>query len=781
MSIKKRVKAGRIEPGSDGASIVVHFTTEITHFDEDGMPGGVEKIPDKKEVAVGKYLRKARAEDLPDIAQEITDKCRYIPPSKVRQVEQALAKMLAMHLPQPSASSSPAPASTPPRSRPRRAVRGDRSCAGSCTPPHGIARPADVLPEALLHNVDEYADELYEETMEAKAGGAQRLLRLCTEVHPLEDISEHSTLLGVLSRELRENAKRSNELAVAITGIFLCLAHFSQFHGALGRHQCGEATMRVVEYEGKRVKALQKELKLAHGRLVARGSQATAEERAGLEREEQRYKGFVVRQDRLLQLCVLTLRDLAEDTAVERKLVGQRICHFLIPLLSRSSEELLLGVLGFLHKLSAFEQNKDQVLQSSEALCRLAELVGHPSPDVALLALRLCFNLSFDVRGRKALATQTSLVPKLLAAFQQQSLRAVTLKLLYQLSLDMPQRALIAQRHSSCVLLALQLVVRGKERQQERDAVALCVNLAAEETCAVILAEAELFPRLVLRAIQGGEPLLLKIVRHVMSHRAARPRLLAVMQEAPGGGASWLHDLTHLACRSSERPDLLVEILGTLSAMDCQSPEVPWPELCDIGLIELLHRLLMVGFSDDDVLLECIILASILALDEECAPLMAASKVPGVLPMLLTEKQEDADIVVQLLHALRCLLLQEETCEVVLQETDAPDRILELLQEGVAQGTDLRAQSVQAAASDVLDLVVALGSQGRGTDRWCARIKAVRFELHNREWLQQLRRGDQQPMERKAPVEARSCMRWTDVGGLADRCWGNNLSGIALR
>lgn len=786
MSIKKRIKVGRIEPSDDGTAVVVHLTTEITHFDEDGMPGGMEKIPDRKEVSVGKALRKARAEDLPALAQEIADKCRYIPSSKVRQVEQALLKMLDAQIPASAAPSPPPapppPGSSPSRPRPRssRPKKGARS--GSCTPPPPlvIERPAEMLPEAILANVDEYADELYEEAMEAKAGGAQRLLRLCTEVRPLEEISEHPTLLGVLSRELRENAKRSHELAVAITGIFLCLAHFSQFHGALGRHQAGDATMRVVEFEGKRVKALQKELKLAQNRIGARGSEATKEEKLSLAREERRYQGIVERQERLLQLCVLILRDLAEDTVVEKGLVKQRVCHYLLPLLGRTNEELLLSVLAFLHKLSVFEKNKDLIISSTEALARLTDLAGHSSCEIALLALRLCYNLSFDQHGRMELATQTSLIARLLSTFQLPQLRAISLKLLYHLSLDPPVRSLIASKHPGCISTAVHLVARGKEQQIERDAVALCINLAAEASSARVMVEAEHFPRLVQRATQGSDPLLLKIVRHTTAHGAVRPCLLRRMQSSDGE-AQWLLDLTRVACRASDRPEVLVEVVGALAGLDCQSPDVPWPELCDAGLLDLLHRLLIVGFSEDDVLLECVILASVLALDPDSVPLLAASKVPSVLPLLLTEKQEDGDIMVQLLYTLRCLLLQEETSEVVLHETDAPERILEVL-EAEGQPADPKTRAIQAAADEVLDLILALEEQDDREQRWTERIKLFRFEQHNQDWVQMLRHGDDARHEqRKAPsTENRSGLRWTDVGGLADRCWGSP-NGVALR
>jgi len=790
MSIKKRIKPGRIEPSSDGSAIVVHFTTEITHLDEDGMPGRVEKAPDKREVPVAKAIRGLRVEDIPALAQEIVEKCRYIPATKTRQVEQVLTKL---HSAQPPSLTEGRDHGSPPQGSTRSSRGGARDSIGggdgrstpnSVTPSTLMARPADLLPEASVDRIDDYADELYEEQMEMKAVGAQRLLRICTEVRNLVEISEHSTLLGVLSRELRENAKRSHELAVAITGIFLCLAHFSQFHGILIQNQCNDVTMRVVEYESRRRNVLQKELKLSQGQMVARGSQVSVEERDKLDREERRYRGVMDRQDRLLQLCLLVLRDLSEDPSIEQKLVAQRLTHFLLPLLGRSSEDLLISTMGFLHKLSAFEQNKDQMVQNADALVRLAELVGHPSVEVSLLALRLCFNLSFDVRGRTALATQTSLLGKLLVAVQQSSIRKVALRVLYHLSMEGSVRTMIANKHAGIVNFALQLVARSKEPAVDAETAALCINLAADEACAAIMAEAEVFPRVARRAVQNGDPLLLKIVRHIISHQSLRHRVLAVLEgDSSDDSISWLHEVVRLAAAAVERPEVLVEALGILAGLDCESPEVPWPELCEEGLLDLLHRLLMVGFSPDDVVLECIMISSILALDPDSVILLASSKVPSVLPELLLEKQEDVEIIVQLLFAFRCLLLQEETCEVVLTETEAPERILDLLRE--CGGMDARAQAIQAAGEEVLDLILALEGQLGQEPRWVERIKEFRFELHNEEWCQRLRRGDrhQEAGEQKLSHEtARGSQVSTDIGNLADRCWGGGSSaGKALR
>jgi len=288
--------------------------------------------------------------------------------------------------------------------------------------------------------------------------------------------------------------------------------------------------------------------------------------------------------------------------------------------------------------------------------------------------------------------------------------------------------------------------------------------------------EDALFPRLVHRGTQNSDSLLLKVVRHVASHRSIRAKMLRVLREEPNGegGAGrhdrWLYELTRLACRYSDSPEGLVEALGILANLDCASPEVPWVELLGLGLLDLMHRLLMVGFSEDDVLLECIGLASVLALDSECAPLLAASKVPTLVPLLLSEKQADDDILMQLLHALHCLLLQEETAEVVLEISDAPDRILDLLHDTIQQPPDANSQAVQNAANAVLDLVLHHEERQGRTQRWTEAIRTYRFEAHNVEWLQGLTQEPATP--KRSAADTRNSMHWTDVGGLADRCWG---------
>lgn len=771
MSIKKRIKPGRIEPSADGTAIVVHFTTEITHLTEDGDTDYVEKLPESREVPVAKAMRGLRPEEIPALAQEVVDRCRYIPASKASQVEQVLVMLHSGkggcvplfaatgdfehfdHQRGAVASRERGAVASRERGsgRRRRGSEGPQSIPsagqshgsdrwivasstnGSSVPPG--RRPIDLLPWAAAESIDDYAEALYEDDMESKATGAQKLLRLSCEADLLEEISEHSTLLGVLSRELRENAKRCHQLAVAITGIFLCLAHFSQFHSALTRHQCGEVTMRVVEYESRRRAMLSKELKLQQGQLVARGSAVSQEERRKMEQEEHRHRSVFEKQDRLLLLCLLTLRHLAEDPGVERGFAKQKLLSHLVHMLGRASEDLLYVVLGLLHKLSIVQHHKDQLVHSSEALSKLAELTGHSNVEVALMALRTCYNLSFDHRGQSTFSIQTSLPAKLQAACQQPVSKKVAFKTLYQLTTDQRSRSSLASTAPGLIAFALQLAVKSRESHVETETAALLLNFAADEACCAVLVKADGFAKAVMRAIQSADPVMLKVLRQAASHSGLRKRLLSVMRGAGrGGDDDWLRELVHLAAGCCDRPDILVEAIGTLAALETPDNEVAWADLCTAGLLELLHRLLMVGFAEDDVLLECIILVGTLALDEDCILLLAPSKVPRLLSDLFSEKREDADIAVQTLFVVRCLLLQEETCQVVLRETDIIEQILDLLRAQLGQVQDAEMQAVHAAADEVLDLVLA--DPFEEASEWVADIKAFRFEAHNSEWCQ---------------------------------------------
>lgn len=858
MACKKRIRPGKIEACGDRPALLVHFVTEVTQVGDDGQLQGIlDKVPGTREVPIDECaIRGAGVQDIPALALEIVESCRYIPPSKAHQVEKALLKLQAAaqhYWDSVDAGSCPAPCShtgrsaidsgsggarrppphpvssgsrrhksrpPPPREPPPQDARrrhssadpvtrqGDRSptlsprpaarspsMSPSPDPPlprRGRSRkpPRDsceankdvppalhlarLMPEASLDALEDYVEELYEESLELKANGAVRVLRLCTQVSPMEEVVEHISLLKILCRELRENGKRSHDLAVAISGTFLCLAHFSEFHETLVAHHAHEGLMKVLEFEKKRFAALGKELELARAQsqaprpVVDRGGSQDRAERSDWRKAERRYCALLCRQEQLLGLCVLSLLYLAEVPDVEKELLTQGACTLLVPLLSRKGDELLRCVLLLIQRLSMFEVAKDLILNDTNVVSHLVNLLGHSDSEVKSLSLRVCYNLSFDPLGCSMLTAQSALLRRLPTLVGEEA----GARLLYQLSLEPDTRRQAIKSCPEmaaclCVLLARGALDGGGGDEvgtpaagpDRKPATAVCINFAADVECAAHLLEAPAFAAMALGAIRGEDAVLLKVVRHMARHASLRPRFLEVMRQAEARHNDWLHELVQLMGYIQDRPDLLVESLGILAGLDCPSPDVAWASLCEEGLLEVLQAQLVSDSCDDDVLLETVMAVGVLAMDPPTEPMLARSKIPAALQEALGDTRHDTELTIQMLFSLRCCLLAKETGEVLLQDTSAPQVVMDVLRDlrpydlcdglekdssnatGAAAADPSTALAVRAAAvaacEDFLGLVLDLDTDGT----WASRVKTFFFELHNEEWCHGLVHG----------------------------------------
>ena len=65
-------------------------------------------------------------------------------------------------------------------------------------------------------------------------------------------LSSAETVLGAISRVLREDWKKSTELTTNIVYIFFCFSSFSQFHSIIIHFKVGAMCMQILEHEIKR-------------------------------------------------------------------------------------------------------------------------------------------------------------------------------------------------------------------------------------------------------------------------------------------------------------------------------------------------------------------------------------------------------------------------------------------------------------------------------------------------------------------------------------------------
>ncbi len=89
------------------------------------------------------------------------------------------------------------------------------------------------------------------------------------------------------------------------------------------------------------------------------------------------------------------LLNLAEDLAVERKMVIRSLIPSLVTTLTRRFDDLLILVVTFLKKLCIVGENKEAMkrLGVVEILNRFVPCSSQP---LVMISLRLLFNLSFD-------------------------------------------------------------------------------------------------------------------------------------------------------------------------------------------------------------------------------------------------------------------------------------------------------------------------------------------------------------------------------------------------
>ena len=131
-----------------------------------------------------------------------------------------------------------------------------------------------------------------------------------------------------------------------------------------------------------------------------------------------------------------------------------------------------------------------------------------------------------------------------------------------------------------------------------------------------------------------------------------------------------------LANVSEEHTDLLLELLGTMVYM----PTDKWEEKLEkYNMIEFLHNHLENQYAEDDILLECVMLVGTLCRNDSTALIISQSFLIKLLQDLLGSKQEDDEMVQQILNTFFKFLFFGPTRDMVLHQTQMVSIVLELL------------------------------------------------------------------------------------------------------
>lgn len=602
--MKRKVRAGALEVDREACALIVHYEIEATVLSDSGEAMLADRRQNHKKIHL-KTLNERT--DISRLADEILDKCELIRRSRKPQVEDLLRE-LQMY--QQEASSVEFGGQ---RRVEHAAIAGDGG--------DGDASPAsmDELPT--------YIERCYE-SVETATEATAMILELARSPENLHQLVNDDLLLGCLTRLLSDEGKKSMDLAINITSILYGISVYVDFHQALLDFKAGSLVMDVVDLEIKRHALRERER--AAGRQSPGG-------------EEQEVL-VVAKQEQLLYLCFHVLLNLSDDVNTERKMSSHGIVAMLVAMLKRRNADLLTLAFAFLKKLAMFKENIAEMTKARLGE-KLAAFVPNEHSDLLEQVLRLMINLAFHPKCRAHMG-KAALSTKLLSLLRKGAHRHLAVRLLYLMSKSDAERGKMTQ---SVPMLVGTVINTQDLALVPPEVLALLINLVTHVENARACANARNAMRsLVAIGMQHHTTLVLKLLRNMTEHRDEP--FCAQLAE------SYAPDFFHLLAEV-DIPEVQVEVLGILANLPLEHVEGLRDVVVRNGTVEHVHRLLMAGFSEDDVVLEAVRLVCALGGLPECLSLIAQNaRLVSALVIVMEDKQEEDEIVFATIRACHHIL-----------------------------------------------------------------------------------------------------------------------------
>ncbi|RLN50797.1 hypothetical protein BBJ28_00013868 [Nothophytophthora sp. Chile5] len=400
-------------------------------------------------------------------------------------------------------------------------------------------------------------------------------------------------------------------------------------------------------------------------------------------------------------------------------------------MLDRVAPDLVILTITFLKKLSIFEENKDAMVELA-VVEKLVRYVRCDHDKTIQTALKLLFNLSFDPALREVLV-RNSLIPKLVELLKKPPFRALSLRILYHLSMDDRCKSMFT--YTEAIPIIMQLVINFPQNLVAKELAALAVNLSHNARNAELMCQNRGLEALATRVFRTRDPLLMKVIRNISlwSYTLQEDLVSEKAYKYLGMWAPFVVPFIEL-CLGSDNHDFSIEVLATLANMTPSDlpPKTSWDRLVtEHSLLPFLNKLLVPGFSQDDMVLEVVLFVGSLALEPKCAPLLSASRLVRTFHALFQEKQHDNELTLQLLYAFYRMLRHPETFKELLFGVGfVPDLLL---------AADAPNIEVRRMCDVLMDLILDHDLSSGGTTGDFGRlIRQRRFELHNAEYLEMI-------------------------------------------
>ncbi|CAG5112727.1 Oidioi.mRNA.OKI2018_I69.chr2.g6908.t1.cds [Oikopleura dioica] len=423
--------------------------------------------------------------------------------------------------------------------------------------------------------------------------------------------------------------------------------------------------MTIIEEELKRAKKWKSEL----------DTTKKSRDADDFRKLQKRYRTLIRKQDGLLRIGLYLLLNLSENPDVQFKMRIKGIIKTLVEvIITRQAEPVLILALSMLQRMSVFKENKDEMKKQKVAGAVLPIVSDPKANDTLNLTLRLLMNLSFDKVIRAQIAASHLIPPiaKLASAIETTPQRQVARCLLYQISKDEKPRNQLSYTDAFPLLVTQVLNDRG---EVPLELSALLINCALSPANAELLLKhnkGKTLKSLIKRGLKTKDALILKAIRNLSIHET-------------GCKEAMLPYIGNIAsnCQSTDE-SFAIECIGTLANLNL--PNIDYNlVLQEYDLVTWLKNALDTNTTlPDDIVLEAVLLTGTAAMDDQCAKLLGKENFVQILIDLLKAKQEDDEMVCQIVYVFYQLAFHQVTRDQFLATT-APAYLVDLMHDSNAQ------------------------------------------------------------------------------------------------
>lgn len=185
--------------------------------------------------------------------------------------------------------------------------------------------------------------------------------------------------------------------------------------------------------------------------------------------------------------------------------------------------------------------------------------------------------------------------------------------------------------------------------------------------------------------------------------------------------------------------DFLLECIGVLGNMVL--PELDYSMLLQShNLIPWIRKTLVPGGrAKDDMVLDTVVFLGTCATDELCSMLLCKSEVILSLIELLKAKQEDDEMVLQIIYVFQQVLSNESTRNYIIRDTESPAYLIDLMHDKNIE--------IRKVCDYCLDIIA------MSDPNWASRIKLEKFRNHNSQWLSMVETQEADDLQDYGTVE----------------------------